>query len=1456
MIDWSKLKPYDTDQKRSFEELCYQIARVKFDNKGIFTSVDDSGGGDGVEFYLTLPNGEEWGWQAKFYLDGRLVSGRKRSIVDSLEKSLKVHPNLKKWYLCVPMDLTVGEKEWFNNTLKSVVSEGVEVDLYFWGDSEFNYYLGTPELAGRKNYFFGDLELTMDWFNNQVSNQLSAIKGKYNPAVHTQTEVDSEIDSFLLNEGYKQQLIIQYQWLSHLIKEIEPLLIEIQKIETSNLPLMIKKDYLKYIKNTADVCHELLSLFKEEISFLRKDHYLGNRSLLFEEVLGKLFSSMSVLRKRNYSIENEYLDRTDETNELERRNIREIRSILWKPNENFEEIYYTFKDNVAKVMRSRSNNLNILGNAGYGKTHVTAHISRETIGKGLPAIFISGKNIVDSRLLSEQLLVSLDIPRNYSWSDFLQALDTSGKAFKTKIPIFIDGLNEVRDMSVVKNGLPGLIKEISSFENICLITTCRNTYVKPIFGEIPPNNVHLEGFLEGKLVEAVKVYFDYYKIKAEVSAISLEAFEHPLYLQIFCQTKNPERIYEKKVFINEQSMFDIFEAYIDQCNEKLSERLNLNPRRKIITKKLTNLGDALWKRNARSISVDEAEDILEYKQAPNWNESIEKNLTDENLLIYRDWYVDEDSEILTFTYDLLGGFIIAKHLLEENKERLREFLNDPNTVKLLFGEDYQSRHPLYEDISRCIAAMLPLYQGDYLIGYIKNQTTVNLTIESLFEMSPESINEKAKSLIKSLFTKPTNQKPLLKLSEKTLRQVSHPLNIYFWTVLLNDLSMAERDASWSEHIRQYKGDLEKEIDVLEQWCKVNQTELGSYEKEYLYLLAHNVMWTLTSTVRPLRDRATRALYYFGRAFPEKFFELLHYSFSINDPYVSERMLGALYGIGMAKQYEFEDEEFRLNILPVMAKTIYDLVFAEGARHFTTHILSRDYAKKFIEIGLIHHTALLTEDEKENISSPFNQSNGIEWGSLEKEEISDHGIGPMRMDFGNYTIGRLVKDRSNYDYEHEDFKNVRANIYWRIYNLGYSGELFEDIDSDIAEGNFRYGRSEDGRKTDRYGKKYSWIAFFEMAGYRYDLGILGDDWYQEECRISDLDIDPSFPVELPEVQIVKKEYFANQLPINEWLFGNCVPNFDDYLVMEEINGEKGPWVLLDGYFSDENKEQTRSCFFFPRGLLVKESNFEKIISLLRKQPLGGRWLPELPTDSYVYAGEIPWSDIYNENGETELEFVTAKVREPAQLEKRVLIKEGNKLTDAEEKKFMDRLVNEEKIGFISRFMNGLEAIEEHSVDLKPYGIKIEKEIIEQLIIKEEKEKINVLLPVRENNWGEGRSGIIPSRNVAIPTKELTDALGLINQPQTFDLYEKDGRKASMTVEFGENYRDRQQFTYLRQDLLNEFLDKEEYRLIWGLWGEKEISYKSEEFREYFHKRYGEVRKEFQEILIYEEKKKYN
>ena len=138
-MDWSKLTPYNTDKRKSFEELCFQIALKEYGHLGVFTAIDGSGGDGGVEFYLKLNNSNEvWGWQCKYYEgSGRLSeSGRKQSIEKSLETACRNHTNLKKWFLCLRTDLTAdnidkqdvcrkGERSWFDKELGNSIPSGM-----------------------------------------------------------------------------------------------------------------------------------------------------------------------------------------------------------------------------------------------------------------------------------------------------------------------------------------------------------------------------------------------------------------------------------------------------------------------------------------------------------------------------------------------------------------------------------------------------------------------------------------------------------------------------------------------------------------------------------------------------------------------------------------------------------------------------------------------------------------------------------------------------------------------------------------------------------------------------------------------------------------------------------------------------------------------------------------------------------------------------------------------------------------------------------------------------------------------------------------------------------------------------------------------------------------------------------------------------------------------------------
>ncbi|MEA5515786.1 hypothetical protein, partial [Nodularia sp. UHCC 0506] len=398
-----------------------------------------------------------------------------------------------------------------------------------------------------------------------------------------------------------------------------------------------------------------------------------------------------------------------------------------------------------------------------------------------------------------------------------------------------------------------------------------------------------------------------------------------------------------------------------------------------------------------------------------------------------------------------------------------------------------------------------------------------------------------------------------------------------------------------------------------------------------------------------------------------------------------------------------------------------------------------------------------------------------------------------------TLGRLVRGRENYDFDHEEYRTVYANVFWRIYNLGYTLDTFGNIDNFIGHYNWNKGNES---KTDRYGKKYSWIAFYELAGFRQDNDLLEVWDEQVRLRISDADIDPSFPEQLQEHNLVCEDFLGNRdMPLHEWILSGGVPDVKSYLIVDELLGEEESWVLLDGYINQEDPKFNRGRFTFLRCLIVQAEEASSLLQRLEKQNLGGRWLPEIQEDYYTYAGEIPWCETYPKNGKTELSFelnfVFQRNAQP------ILEEEASTVLDSIKELFE---------------ANDFEAIE---VAIRNNGLElVEIDVDDKTHLKAE-ENYEVLIPVRKNTWEDYHSEITPGRSVAIPAKEITQHLNLCSQPQTYDLFETNGRRASITFRHGEYWGSSQHFTYLRKDLLERFLTETDSELIWPIWGEREF-----------------------------------
>jgi hypothetical protein len=456
---------------------------------------------------------------------------------------------------------------------------------------------------------------------------------------------------------------------------------------------------------------------------------------------------------------------------------------------------------------------------------------------------------------------------------------------------------------------------------------------------------------------------------------------------------------------------------------------------------------------------------------------------------------------------------------------------------------------------------------------------------------------------------------------------AHPLNASSLWHRLGSEDMPTRDLTWSEALR--GSDVHSNMRRLLAWTErrsgpsADEAVIGN-EMRVLAL-------GLTSTDRVLRDRCTRALVRLGDSAPRPLFALTLEALSFNDPYVGERLLAASYGVCMRRwAVEPPSSPFADGVVE-LARQLVEEVLRPTGKYFTWHTLARGYAIGIVQLARRLRPRALAASALERLvtdptraPSPFRPVNRIR---LSDVSDGDHAI---HMDFGNYTMGRLVTDRQNYDMKHVEYRRVRRQIEDRIRRLGYSKERFGEIDREIGRTNWREDR---GRKTDRYGKKYSWIAYFEMYGLRDALGLLKDRWNRQE-RTSDCDVDPSFPSDIPGWLAPAQDVFeASPTDQIEWLERGRIPDHRLLLDRAEVDGVAGDWVLLDATVRNDGSHG-REVVSHVVSVMASATNVRRLrAEFARGHSFGDQGIPEGGADYYTYLGEVPWSRHFGSDART-------------------------------------------------------------------------------------------------------------------------------------------------------------------------------------------------------------------------------
>jgi hypothetical protein len=1177
-LNWDVFESLPGSATANWESLCRALVRRNYAQFGTFRSVAQQ---PGIEFHLKLDAkcslgdpGRHWGWQCRWYeLDaGRQIgTTRRKKIEEAIRTTESSVPTLTDWVLWTRRELTPTDQAWY-------FAISTSLKLHLWAEKDvFDLLVGEAEVL--KATYFGDLVLTADKFRRMHDEAVAPIKKRWEPLLHVEVDVEREL---------KAALGVPGTW--PVFRETS------DRLSRRAAGLQSECKGLK--KHEAEVVMSIADLLMRQSEHLRS----------LADALDR--GAMAVVRATLESPIVPAIKKPDLARLAARlRSAKHPASLPVAASIGEQAVYFALLNELSDTLAE--NFFAVIGDAGFGKTFLAAELTNPT-DNSPGGVLLLAKYLPKNGSLND---LARRVPfGGERMEQLIEAVDAAGARAGRRLPIFIDGLNESENPTDWKDLLETLRVQLRRTSNCAVIVTLRSAVAESILSA-DVSRTSLRGF-EHDQDTAIRKYFEYYRIDATDAQLPWAQLSSPLFLSIFCQATNPDR--QKLVGPDRipASLTAVFEEYRKVVVSRAAEAVRMA--HQDVESALERVGLELWGQNARNLEFDALREIVgDHPRA--WQDSLARVLEEEGVLS-RDPYPHfmgfnpdghpKGNQVSAILYDAFAGFVIADAILgQQGTANFPQWISE-NWQRLDVSE--QVHHPLAEDILRGFVGLFPRRHYCQLWPRVPSPLRAVALLEAA-NLEAERIDKETRLELITLCKEAPDapRRDIFYRLWSTRAAVQHPLNADFLHDVLSNMEVADRDVRWTEWIRRYRKEIYEDLEWLEHRWR-GTTRRDERDK----LLARWVSWNLTSTVRYLRDQATKSLYWYGLGAPQSFFEMVIESLTLNDPYVFERMVAAAYGVVMGQQRTLE--HFAVPLTDLLHKLAEQLT-GDQAKSPTYHWMVRAYVQGIVDFARRFLPASLREglvvSDGQVLFAPATY--------VVAKSVKGQYTGYLGQDFENYEVGHLFDDRGNYDYEHKRFKATLKEIRGRVWRLGYREEDFKEIDSQIGD---HYTHRNEPSKTERYAKKYGWIGLYEKAGVLSDKGQLSIK--PRGGRGNPIpDIDPSFPCVPPNLAIAMPDWTNSSLVDNKaWLGGGEVVVPDGLLRLSKIGDYTGPWTAVDGILAQTNELLGRRTFGFIRGILVAKDDMDRVLTLLNSQEyLGNDFIRREPSDHYTFACETPWSD---------------------------------------------------------------------------------------------------------------------------------------------------------------------------------------------------------------------------------------
>lgn len=983
-LDFKNIREHRGSQNGGFEELCCQLAALEDPAKGSSFIRKGHGPDQGLECYRTCADGNEVGWQAKYFING-FEAGQVADLNDSLQRALTAHPQLTTFVVCLPIDLRdnrSGKKAseveryegWRVKSIAAVAKKGRELDIQLWSASSITERLGrdTPAYSGRARYWFDALTFSTAWFRDNLETQRSNLGDRYSPESHVELPIQQALQMFSRDP---ELLTAPAGWSADITYKLDGAVLSLERHGLAAVAATVR-----------ETCNPLRQELRHPPAALEMPVPLEKWATLAAATIDAIANALTKVEdivpdNDRYLVRREVFALYSAVERVR----REVASIHWRLTNRRE--------------------LLISGPAGIGKSHLLADFGHKQLEAERPFILVLSGNLNEGDPW-EQIRSQLDLAP-VTTSEFLGALDAAAEAAGCRAVLAIDALNERHGIALWRTRLKGFVTSIQKLPRLAVVLTVRDTYLEflPLEGL---EHIQHRGFA-GHAGAAAKAYLDGRGIARPSSPNLAQEFENPLFLRTCCAYLDAEDL--KQLPKGMAGVTTIFDFYLTAVARKVETELNLVPQQRIPRKALVQFLDACARHgDGGSLPMEDTIALLEavHSSGGYADKSLFSAFLSEGVLTQDvEWQPGGGhKDIVRFTFERLSDHLRAKRLISQidRKDIKGAFRRAPLAAYIDPRKNWA-----YAGVVEALAVQLPEELGLELLDVVPKEalddrTVSNAFVRSLAWRTPKAFTSKTAEWVEALCKRDGESPYGLMLLVST--EPENTFNANWLHKALWQQSMPERDATWSVFLA--RDDLREGQSVASLIDWAWEADATVVEEQRLWLAVVTLTWFLTTSNRAVRDRATKALVNLLSAKLTQAAALVDLFADVNDPYVAERLLAACYGAAMQGM-----DRARCKVL---AASVWKNHFAEG-REPPLNLLARDYA-----LGVLLYAQSAGQLPKEVDLAACKAKFKSSWplGEVTKDDLkkycgtsgygdsicsstSEHG------DFGNYTLKAWLHD---------------------------------------------------------------------------------------------------------------------------------------------------------------------------------------------------------------------------------------------------------------------------------------------------------------------------------------------------------------------------------------------------------------------------------------------------------------